>query len=114
MTIAGTAFSSDCRSGIAVEPGTEAVPGLAVVRNVDGDRSYFHRDIEGCPEAATCRRKSFVVPGDRVIVMLPRIPECYDVLLGCFKLNAIPMPGTTQLTSRDIEYRVNKAEAEVR
>ena len=67
--IAGTAFSSDCRSGIAVEPGTEAVPGLAVVRNVDGDRSYFHSDLEGCPEAATCRRKSFVVPGDRVIVM---------------------------------------------
>lgn len=49
--------------------------------------------------------------GDRVFVMLPRIPEWYDVLLGCFKLGAIPMPGPTQLTERDIEYRVNRAEA---
>ena len=51
--------------------------------------------------------------GDRVLVMLPRIPEWYDVMLGCMKLGAVPMPGTTQLTGRDIEYRVNQAEASV-
>jgi acyl-coenzyme A synthetase/AMP-(fatty) acid ligase len=49
--------------------------------------------------------------GDRVLVQLPRIAEWYWVLLGCFKLGAVPLPGTTMLTEGDIEYRVNQAEA---
>jgi acyl-coenzyme A synthetase/AMP-(fatty) acid ligase len=49
--------------------------------------------------------------GDRVLVQLPRIPEWYWVLLGCFKLGAVPLPGTTMLTEGDIEHRVNQAEA---
>jgi acyl-coenzyme A synthetase/AMP-(fatty) acid ligase len=54
-----------------------------------------------------------VRPGDRAFVMLPRIPEWYEVLLGMFKHGAVPMPGTTQLRSRDIEYRINRAQATV-
>jgi acyl-coenzyme A synthetase/AMP-(fatty) acid ligase len=51
--------------------------------------------------------------GDRVFVMLPRIPDWYDVVLGCIKLGAVPMPGTTLLTARDVAYRVKQAEASV-
>src|ERR671919_2734479 len=54
-----------------------------------------------------------VAKGDRVFVMLPRVPDWYDVVLGCIKLGAIPMPATTLLTPRDIAYRVNSAEASV-
>jgi acyl-coenzyme A synthetase/AMP-(fatty) acid ligase len=54
-----------------------------------------------------------VAKGDRVFVMLPRIPDWYDVVLGCIKLGAVPMPATTLLTPRDIAYRVNSAEASV-
>ncbi len=54
-----------------------------------------------------------VSKGDRVFVQLPRVPEWYWVVLGCFKLGAIPMPGTSLLMPRDIEYRVNRAEASV-
>jgi acyl-coenzyme A synthetase/AMP-(fatty) acid ligase len=49
--------------------------------------------------------------GDRVFVMLPRIPEWHVVLLGCIKLGAVPMPGTSLLTGRDIAYRISRAEA---
>jgi len=49
--------------------------------------------------------------GDRVFVMLPRIPQWHLALLGCIKLGAVPMPGTQLLTGRDIEYRIGKAEA---
>jgi acyl-coenzyme A synthetase/AMP-(fatty) acid ligase len=49
--------------------------------------------------------------GDRVFTMLPRIPEWYVALLGCFKIGAVPMPGTTLLRERDIEYRLNRADA---
>ena len=49
--------------------------------------------------------------GDRVFVMLPRVPAWYDVLLGAFKLGAVPMPGTVQLTAKDIAYRIGRAGA---
>ncbi len=54
-----------------------------------------------------------VEKGDRVFVMLPRIVEWYDVLLGCIRLGAIPMPATMQLTAKDIAYRIKKADASV-
>ncbi len=49
--------------------------------------------------------------GDRVFVMLPRIPQWYVVLVAMMKLGVIPMPATTLCTPRDIEYRINQAEA---
>ena len=45
--------------------------------------------------------------------MMPRIPHWYDVMLGAFKLGAVPMPGTVQLTPKDIRYRIEMAEATV-
>ncbi|WP_419845657.1 acyl-CoA synthetase [Candidatus Poriferisocius sp.] len=54
-----------------------------------------------------------VEKGDRVFVMLPRTVEWYDVLLGCIRLGAIPMPATMQLTAKDIAYRIKKADASV-
>ena len=52
-----------------------------------------------------------VEKGDRVLVMLPRVPQWYVVLLGLIKIGAVPMPTTTLCTPRDVEYRVNQAEA---
>ena len=52
-----------------------------------------------------------VGPGEPAFVMLPRIPEWYELLLGMFKHGAVPMPGTALLTAKDIEYRINRAEA---
>jgi acyl-coenzyme A synthetase/AMP-(fatty) acid ligase len=49
--------------------------------------------------------------GDRVFLMLPRIVQWYDVLLGCLHLGAVPMPATMQLSARDVAYRVNLADA---
>ena len=52
-----------------------------------------------------------VAAGDRVFLMLPRIVQWYDVLLGCLHLGAVPMPATMQLSARDVTYRVNAADA---
>jgi acyl-coenzyme A synthetase/AMP-(fatty) acid ligase len=54
-----------------------------------------------------------VSAGDRIFVMLPRVVEWYDVLLGACKLGAIPMPATVQLQPKDIAYRIERAEATV-
>ncbi len=49
--------------------------------------------------------------GDRVLVMLPRVPEWHLALLGCIKLGAVPMPGTPLLTPHDLEYRLDRSGA---
>ena len=60
---------------------------------------------------ANALREAGIKKGDRVFIMLPRIPEWYVAMLGLFKLGALPMPGTTLLTPKDIEYRITQAEA---
>ncbi len=49
--------------------------------------------------------------GDRVIVMLPRIPEWQIAMVGCAKLGAVPVPCVTMLTEGDIAYRASHSEA---
>ena len=49
--------------------------------------------------------------GDRVIVILPRVPQWWLVNIASLKLGAILSPGTTSLTSNDILKRVNTSEA---
>ncbi|MFG1372009.1 AMP-binding protein [Xanthobacter oligotrophicus] len=49
--------------------------------------------------------------GDRVLVMLPRIPEWQVAMVGCLKLGAVPIPCIEMLTAKDIAYRVRHAGA---
>lgn len=44
-------------------------------------------------------------------VMIPRIAEWYAVMIGSCKLGVVTMPGTNLLTSKDIEYRINRSKA---
>lgn len=46
--------------------------------------------------------------GDSLFVMLPRSSAWYCVMLGAMRIGAIPMPGTPQLTSKDIAYRIER------
>ena len=54
-----------------------------------------------------------VRPGDRVFTMLPRVVEWWELMLGCVRGRFVPVPGTTLLTTRDIEYRINVSEARI-
>ena len=54
-----------------------------------------------------------VSKGDRAFILAPRIPEWYTAMIGMMKLGVVPMPATTLCTPYDIEYRVNRSEAEV-
>lgn len=49
--------------------------------------------------------------GDRVMVMLPRIPQWQMAMAGCLKLGAIPMPCIDMLTSKDVLYRASHSGA---
>ncbi len=52
-----------------------------------------------------------VAKGDRVVVMLPRIPEWQVSMVACLRLGAVPIPCITMLTARDVAYRVRHSGA---
>ncbi|XP_032956953.1 acyl-coenzyme A synthetase ACSM4, mitochondrial-like [Rhinolophus ferrumequinum] len=49
--------------------------------------------------------------GDRVSVILPPIPEWWLVVVACIRTGLVFMPGTTQLTLKDILYRLQVSKA---
>lgn len=55
--------------------------------------------------------KMGIKKGDRVLLMLPRIPEWYVAMIGMIKLGVIPMPTSVLVTSEDVKLRVNQSEA---
>jgi acyl-coenzyme A synthetase/AMP-(fatty) acid ligase len=73
---------------------------------------YSFREIsEASNRVANALAAHGVAKGDRVLVILPRVPEWHLALLGCIKLGAVPMPGTPLLTAHDLEYRLERSGA---
>lgn len=63
--------------------------------------------------AARALLEAGVVKGDRVFVMLPRVPAYYAAVLGAIRIGAVPMPAPNMLTSKDIGFRIEAAGATV-
>jgi acetyl-CoA synthetase len=85
---------------------------ISIDRSGKHDRYHTFYDLSVASNRfANVLNKIGIKRGDRVLVILQSIPEWYIALIGMFKLGVIPMPGTVLLTSKDIEFRVNRAEA---
>jgi acyl-coenzyme A synthetase/AMP-(fatty) acid ligase len=78
---------------------------------VERGRFSFRDIAEASNRVANALAAHGVGKGDRVLVMLPRVPEWHLALLGCIKLGAVPMPGTPLLTPHDVRYRLERSEA---
>jgi acyl-coenzyme A synthetase/AMP-(fatty) acid ligase len=74
-------------------------------------RYTFTQFDEESSRVAHALEQHGVKKGDRVLVMLPRIPEWWATMLGLMKLGAVAIPCTTLLTANDIAYRAGLAEA---
>lgn len=44
--------------------------------------------------------------GDRVFLILPRVPEWWLVNVACMRTGTVLIPGTSQLTARDMRHRL--------
>ena len=82
----------------------------------DGESIETHKfsDLNlAANRAANMLRGLGVAKDDRAIVVLPRIPAFYEVIVGTIKTGVIAMPGTMLLTAKDLAYRINRAEAKL-
>lgn len=48
--------------------------------------------------------------GDKVMIMLPRVPEWWTFTIALIKRGAVYCPAPTMLTTKDLKYRINLAE----
>jgi acyl-coenzyme A synthetase/AMP-(fatty) acid ligase len=77
-------------------------------------REYTFRDISNLSnKAANVLKAIGVKKGDRVFIMLGRVPEWYFILVAGHKLGAVIMPAPVILLASDIEYRIMKSKANV-
>ena len=77
-------------------------------------KEYTFRDIMRLSNrAANVLLAAGVKKGDRVFIMLGRVPEWFFLLVACHKLGAVIMPAPVILTAGDIEYRIAKGRANV-
>ncbi|KAM8798652.1 acyl-coenzyme A synthetase ACSM4, mitochondrial-like [Eudromia elegans] len=49
--------------------------------------------------------------GDRIVVVLPRVPEWWLVNVACMRTGIVLTPGISQLTAKDILYRLQASKA---
>lgn len=69
-------------------------------------RFTFHDLSKLSNQAANLLIKFGISAGDRVFLMLPRLPEWWIFSLALIKLGAIQCPSPTLLTSQDIQHRI--------
>ncbi|MFN8627095.1 MAG: AMP-binding protein [Candidatus Binatia bacterium] len=78
----------------------------------DEERRLTFADIRRASnQFANLLQRRGVGKGDRVLVMLPRIPAWQVAMVGCLKLGAVPVPCITMQTARDIEFRTQHSDA---
>jgi acyl-coenzyme A synthetase/AMP-(fatty) acid ligase len=93
----------------------EAPDDLALVSlGPDGSTVAEHTVAEVARESRRAARALIelgITKGDPIFIMLPRVPAWYFAMLGAIRIGAVVMPGTNQLTARDISYRIRAADA---
>lgn len=91
---------------------TQDKPAL-IWASADGrERRFNFSDIARLSaQLASTLASAGVTKGDRVIVMLPRIPEWQIAMVACLKLGAVAVPCIEMLTTKDLAYRVTQAGA---
>lgn len=75
------------------------------------ERRSFSDISQASKRVANALTQQGVKRGDRVVVMLGRQIAWWEVFTACLRMGAVVSPGTVQLSSKDIAYRVNAAEA---
>ncbi|MFF5997113.1 acyl--CoA ligase [Lysinibacillus sp. KU-BSD001] len=67
--------------------------------------------IENMNQYANALTSLNIERGDRVLIIVPRLPEAYNVYLACLKAGIVPIACSEMLRASDLEYRIEHASA---
>ncbi len=89
-----------------------ATPALVFARpDGVGPSSSFATLKHRSNQVANLLRAQGVERGDRILVMLPNVTALWETMLAAFKLGAVVIPATPQLTRADLEDRFARGRA---
>lgn len=75
------------------------------------EKKYTFRDLSRLSnQVANMLIKYGPAKGERVLIMLPRVPEWWFFVLGMIKMGVVYCPAPTMLTEQDLKYRINAAD----
>ncbi|MBN1165951.1 MAG: AMP-binding protein [Methanospirillaceae archaeon] len=78
------------------------------------EKFYTFRDLSRLSnQIVNMLIKYKISKGDRVLLMLPRVPEWWFAAIALIKVGAVYIPAPTMLTPKDLTYRVNTAEVKM-
>jgi acetyl-CoA synthetase len=90
-------------------------PGAVCLRHIDdafASRDFTYRDMaRSSGKVANALRGLGLGKGDKVLLMLHRRVEWWQVMLGLHKLGAVAVPSPAQLTPHDIAFRCRTSRA---
>ncbi len=87
-------------------------PALIWCNEAGDERRFNFSDISRLSgQLANLLVRQGVRRGDRVVILLPRLPEWQISMVACMKIGAIPIPCIEMLTRNDVDYRVTHSGA---
>src|SRR5690349_12218501 len=83
-------------------------PALRVVTDAGQETVSFADLLDRSRRVARYLRDAGVSRGDRVLLMLTNVVPLWETMLAAIRLGAVVIPATPQLTSDDIEDRIER------
>jgi medium-chain acyl-CoA synthetase len=75
--------------------------------------SFQHFSQQSNRLAALLRNKLGISSGERLLIIVPRVPIWWEIATACIRCGIVVCPATTLLVDKDIEYRANRSRASV-
>lgn len=87
-------------------------PALVWCNEAGEERRFLFSDISRqSNQLANLLTRLGLRKGDRILILMPRLPEWQISMVACLKIGAIPIPCIEMLTPKDIAYRVSDSGA---
>src|SRR5699024_1452869 len=86
---------------------------LALIwKNEDDDHKEvtYEQLIKEANRTGNVLSKSGLKKGDKLLVMMPRLIETYEVYIAALKIGVILIPSSEMLRKQDLEYRIRHGE----
>ena len=87
---------------------------ISIDKNGKNVKKISYKELdENSTRFANALLKLGIKKNDKILILLPKIPEWYYSILGCAKIGAVAIPSTTMLKASDLEYRLKKSDTKV-
>ncbi len=82
------------------------------VDDFDNEKSFTFKEFsQRSKRLSNVLKEQGIKQGDPLLLILPRIPEFWEVFIACLRSGVVVAPGTAMLTPKDIKFRVESSEA---